>query len=120
MPQTEVVFYCEDNLSPPLEWIESLANTLQDKAEVRITMLEDFGSDLRRPISDKLRDGIRELRWKRQKVNYRLLYSYYDKNKAVILHGCTKKDRVEDYDIDISIKRLQNFIRDPENHTYEE
>jgi hypothetical protein len=38
-----------------------------------IERLEEAGSELRRPTTDVLRDGIYELRAKRGHVNYRLL-----------------------------------------------
>lgn len=119
MPATDVVFYADDNnAAPALEWIESLPEKVQDKAEARILLLEELGFELRRPVADLLRDGIYELRWSEKRVNYRILYGFAGRNRAVVLHGFTKEKAVPDQDIDRALDRLKQFKESPAKHTY--
>ena len=101
MPQTRVVFYCEDTGSSPiLEWLDSLPQRAQDKCAVRIERLAELGHELRRPEADYLRDGIYELRAKHGRVNYRLLYFFHGRIVAVVAHGLAKQQaRVPERDI---------------------
>src|SRR5439155_4298536 len=61
---------------------------------LRIQQLEQFGNGLRRPAADYLRDGIYELRAKRGRVHYRILYFFHGKNVACMTHGFTKEGTV--------------------------
>ena len=128
MPAVEVVFYCEaNNLSPVLEFLKDCERTDKNvvpKLQYKIQRLADCGWELRRPEADFLRNDIYELRVRHGKVNYRLLYSFFtdpgDKAKqGVLLHGCTKEAEVPAGDIDLAIKRMDNFTRDPAKHTYQ-
>ena len=78
-----------------------------------------MGHELRRPEADLLRDGIHELRVKKGRVNYRLLY-FFTGGQAVILHGLTKEDVVPDIEIERALRRKAEFDSDPLKHTYEE
>ncbi len=121
MPETDIVFFMDSKgETPALEWILSCSDKVQDKAEARIMMLENFGYELRRPVIDHLRDGIYELRWNEQRVNYRLLYAFAGRNRAVLLHGLTKEKKVPQEAIDLAVSRLREFIADPIKHTYSE
>jgi len=121
MPETEVVFYADENgQAPALEWIKSLPEKIQDKAEARILLLEETGHELRRPIADLLRDGIYELRWSEKRVNYRIIYGFAGRNRAVVLHGLTKEKAVPDQEIDRAVDRLNQFKNDPAKHSYSE
>lgn len=120
MPQTDVIFYADDDgTAPALEWIEEQANAVQHKLYVRIGRLEQEGHALRRPEADLLRDKIYELRIRHQRVNYRLLYFFHGQVAAVLAHGCTKEDVVPDADIQRAIDRRELFLKDPAGHTYE-
>lgn len=77
MPETEVLIFAEsDGSSPFLIWLDKQPPKVQDKCIVFIERLEEYGYELRRPQADYLRDGIYELRIKRQKTNYRILYFF--------------------------------------------
>ena len=59
MPQTQVVFYQDDDgVVPILEWFERLPENVLDKCRVKLERLRDLGHELRRPEADYLRDGI--------------------------------------------------------------
>ena len=101
MPHTEVVFYQEDNQALVFQWMKKLPAKVQDKCQAYLGQLEDFGYELRRPVTDLLRDGIYELRPSYQSVHYRMLYFFpkRDKEKAteppkivVVSHGLVKEE----------------------------
>ena len=118
MPSTTVVFFIEDDKSiPSLIWLDDLPVKVQDKFIVRIERLAECGFDLRRPEADFLRDGMYELRARCCRVNYRLLYFFFNQ-EAVISHGVTKKDKVPDKDINLAIERMNKFAKNPRKYTY--
>jgi len=121
LPETEVLIFAEsDGSSPFLIWLDKQSSKVQDKCIVFIERLEEYGYDLRRPQADYLRDGIYELRVKRQNTNYRILYFFHE-NRAVISHGFMKqRDKVPEKEIEIAIKNKIKFLTNPEKHTYQE
>ena len=103
MPQTELLVYQDESRRVPLElWLNDLERT-EPKAYVaclvRIQQLQQSGYELRRPAADFLRDGIYELRAKRGRVHYRILYFFHGKNVACMTHGFTKEGAVPDTEI---------------------
>ena len=91
---------------------------VQDKWTERLEDLREFGHELRRPICDKLRDGIYELRVKWGRVHYRVLYSFVGQNIVLLSHGCFKVKRVPNIEIDRAISRRKAYLSNPEAHTY--
>ena len=77
-----------------------------------------FGHELRRPLADLLRDGIYELRIRKGRVNYRILYFFHGQGLAILGHAITKEDAVPGVEIDRCIRRKRAFESDPERHTY--
>lgn len=120
MPQTEVVFYCDEKGCPFLEWLDDLPKRIEAKARVKLERLALLGHELRRPEADYLRDGIYELRWKDQSVNYRALYFFHGRGIVVISHGLTKEREVPDREIELAIRRKGQFEEAPERHQYRE
>ena len=118
MPKTLVIFFQEEDGSVPvLEWLDNLSRKAQNKCFVRIERLGELGFELRRPEADYLRDGIYELRARFRKANYRILYSFNDKD-AVLLNGVTKESVVDPKDIDIAINRMHLFSNNPKKYSY--
>lgn len=74
----------------------------------------------RRPTADTLRDGIYELRARKGRVNYRLLYFFHGRNVAIVAHALTKEDVVPPADIERALERKKSFEANPEKHTYTE
>jgi phage-related protein len=94
MPETQVVFYREDDGTVPmLEWLDGQPRKALDKCRVRIERLRELGHELRRPEADYLRDGIYELRVRLGTQNYRMLYFFHEDIAAVISHGLVKEKR---------------------------
>jgi phage-related protein len=97
---------------PVLEFIASLPRDDRVRVMERIVLLAELGLNLRRPHSDTLRDGIRELRIKTHHGQYRILHFIFHRDTAVLLHGITKKTgRVPDAVIDKAIEYMQDYIR---------
>ncbi len=90
------------------------------KCIAKIRLLALFGHELRRPDADYLRDGIYELRAKKGRVNYRILYFFHGRNVAILAHGLTKEKKVPNADIDRALARKKRFEEDPAGHTYDE
>lgn len=84
MPETEVIYYCEDDgTAPVLEWLAEIGRRNRKaavKCTARIEVLGELGHELRRPMADYLRDGIYELRVRAGRVNYRILYFFHGQN----------------------------------------
>ena len=123
MPPTQVVFYRDaDRRAPVVEWLEDLrAADLSAYAKCRaaIVRLKEAGHELRRPTADFLRDGIYELRVRRGRVNYRLLYFFHGRSVAIVAHALTKEDVVPSSDIERAIRRKRLFAGNPDLHTFE-
>lgn len=124
MPETRVLFYKEDDDTVPVrEWLEYLRRRNKQafaQCVSAIQRLAMFGHELRRPKADFLRDGIHELRIRKGRVNYRILYFFYRKKVALLAHALTKEDVVPEADIKRALERKERYERNPEEHTYEE
>lgn len=79
-----------------------------------------MGHKLRRPEADFLRDGIYELRVRRQRVNYRVLYFFHGKVAAILAHGLVKESEVPKAEIERAIERKKRFEENPKEHSYQE
>ena len=95
-------FLDERGNSPIEEFIDSLPLKEQGKLFAYISELLREGYNLRRPMADYLGHGIYELRPK----NNRLLYFFFQRDSAVLLHAIKKKTyKISESDLDVCIKR---------------
>ena len=124
MPRTDVVFYQETEGDVlVLDWLKKLRRSDQQayaKCIAAVERLAEFGHELRRPLADFLKDGIHELRVRKGRVNYRILYFFHGRDLAVLAHAITKKGEVPDADIDRAVRRRKAFASNPAAHTYAE
>jgi hypothetical protein len=120
MPDTEIILFREsEGAVPILFWLKNLKPTkAADKCTAVIKELAESGYELRRPYTDTLRDGIRELRTRLGTVNYRILYFFHDRNVAVLTHGLTKEGTVPDSDINKAIVMKKVYQQNPAVHSY--
>jgi hypothetical protein len=123
MPQAEIrVFRDQDGTCPLQEWLDGLRRR-QPKAYAkclaRILDLAREGNELRRPLADYLRDGIRELRIRSGRTNYRILYAFVGKQIALLTHGLTKQAEIPDADIELAMECLELARRNPVQFTSE-
>ena len=123
MPHTEVLFYQEESGDVPvLDWLRELRRTDRRgfaKCVVRVQRLAELGHELRRPEADFLRDGIHELRARRGRVHYRILYFFQGSEIAVLAGGLNKEGKVPDRDIERAVRRRIAFDKNPDRHTFE-
>lgn len=124
MPQTEVLFFQEaDGRAPVREWLDELRHRdslAYDRCLARISRLAEMGYELRRPVANFLRDGIHELRARTSHVNYRILYCFYGRDRAVLLHALTKEDAVPEADIRRALDRKASLEANPSRHLQED
>jgi phage-related protein len=124
MPRIDVVFYQEDGRDVPvLDWLKELRRTDQRAYEscvAAIGRLSELGHELRRPLADILRNGIYELRIRKGRVNYRILYFFHGRNLAILGHALTKEDKVPKADMERAIRRKKAFEQNPAQHSYSE
>ena len=124
MPRTSLVFYREPGGEVPvLEWLVKLRKTnprAYASCVAAVERLAMFGHELRRPLADLLREGLYELRLRKGRVNYRILYFFHGRELAVLGHAITKEDVVPDSEIDRCLRRKRAFESNPESHSYYE
>lgn len=88
----DVDFYrTESGKCPTEEYLDSLNKKLRVKTLRSISILEEFGNELRHPISAPLGDGIFELRTIVGNDITRVLYFFMIGEKIILTHGFTKK-----------------------------
>ncbi len=121
MPRIEVRAFCNSKLDIPIMgWLGELAQRepgVFAKCLARIKRLAECGHDLRRPESAPLRDGIHELRVRRKRVNYRILYFFHDNKFACLSHGIKKEAEVPDAEIERAISNKRLVRSDPDKYT---
>jgi phage-related protein len=124
MPETTIHFFREqDGTVPFLEWLADLEKRQRkafDKCLFMLDLLRQFGSELRRPNADLLRDGVYELRTRVGRVNYRILYGFVGKDVVLVSHGITKEKFVPDAEINLAVSRLVLYRQDPKRFVSEE
>src|SRR5262249_46324098 len=117
MPETEVIFYQEEDGGVPVrDWLENLQASNRRafaKCVARIQRLAELGHELRRPEADLLRDGIHELRAKLGRVQY----FFAGRTVAVLLHAITKTDKVPATEIDRAVRRMEAFRANRDRHS---
>lgn len=118
-----MLFYEEPGRGAPvLDWSEALRRTDRvgfTKCVALLRRLALQGHELRRPESGFLGDGLYELRARRGRVNYRILYFFHGRGVAVVGHALTKEARIPSADMDRALRRKRAFEQDSANHTSE-
>ena len=80
-----------------------------------IELLNKHGIDLGMPYVKFIESKIYEIRIKDSSNNYRLFYFSYTNKTFVVVHAITKKtQKTPRSDIELSIKRMNNFIKGKE------
>ena len=76
---------------PAKDFIDSLEPKMKAKAAASITILEEYGNQLREPYSKPVGDGLFELRIKFATDITRIFYFFFIGNKIVLTNGFVKK-----------------------------
>ena len=88
----DIEFYSLPNGQKPVEnFLDSLSVKMRVKALDSLSLLEEYGNQLRLPYSQALEDGIFELRIKFSSDISRVFYFFYVGNKIVVTNGFIKK-----------------------------
>jgi len=97
--------------SPVDDFLDSLSIKARAKVMSFIALLEEKGPALRRPYSDILVAGIRELRIQFSPNHYRLLYFFFMQNSIIFTNGLIKKtDKVPKEEIERAKRSKRDFI----------
>jgi len=118
MESTEVLLFAEtDRVCPFLQWVDSLPPAAQLKCIVRVERLEAAGPALSDARCSHVADGIRQLSFRCDGVEYAILY-FFHKQKAVIVHGCMVSSRLANSDFALAGNRKLLFCDEPGHHTF--
>ncbi len=122
MPITEVIYYREsDGSVPVLNWLRELGRRdrrAAAKCVAQISLLRQFGHELRRPTADYLRDGIYELRVRVGRSQHRVLYFFHGETAVVLVHALTKERQVPPMEIERALARMRAFKKNVALHTH--
>lgn len=92
MVKFEVQFYEKENGEIPVEdFLLSLDKKMRAKLTGMISILQDYGNQLREPYSKHLEDGIFEIRSKVGSDISRVLYFFCYDGKIILTNGFVKK-----------------------------
>jgi phage-related protein len=107
----KIEFYETDRGDKPaLDFIKELPKDVIGKLTIRLELLEQRGTLLRRPYADKLRGKIYELRASFGHLEIRLLYFYHGR-VIVVTHGFLKKTNAVPED---EIRRAESHMNNYE------
>lgn len=88
----DIEFYQLPNGKKPVEdFLNSLDTKMRAKALHGLSVLEEFGNQLREPYSKQVGNGLFELRIKFSSDISRLFYFFVVDNKIIITNGFVKK-----------------------------
>ena len=108
MSKKRVVYYFDEKGKNPVwEFITFLPTHERDKCFEYIEYLARKGENVRRPVGDYISQKLYELRPKQT----RIIYFFFLKNYAVIVHAFRKKtDDIPKSDIKLAVNRMDEFI----------
>jgi phage-related protein len=86
-----VYFVTESGRRPAEEFVKSLNVRSREKFFSVIELFEEFGKVLSFPHAKYIGDEIFELRFESIEGSVRVLYFFFDQNKAVLTNGFVKK-----------------------------
>jgi len=120
MPQATLnVFRKSTDDAPLKEWLKEL-KSIEPRAYhsclSRILELERIGHEMRPPLNRHLGDGIYELRAKKGRVNYRVLYFFCGQNVVCMTHGFTKEGEIPDAEIERANESRKLITADRDKH----
>lgn len=110
----EIDFYETEN---GVKCVESYLDSIKDKklkAKIvrDIGLLREFGTDLREPYTDYIKDGIWELRTKQSNNIARTFYFTVSGKKIILLHGFVKKtNKTPKREIECAINNKNDYLR---------
>ena len=86
-----VYFVTESGRRPAEEFVKSLNVRSKEKFFSAVELLEEFGKELPSPHAKYIGDEVFELRFEGVEGSVRVLYFFFDGEKAVLTNGFIKK-----------------------------
>jgi phage-related protein len=106
-----IVFYKTPRGDSPFEiFLGGHNDKVRAKFKKLLQILREQGPDLKRPYSDALRDGIRELRVGFGGNAYRALYFFFVQDTIVITHAFIKKT------VEVPFEEIERALRYKRDH----
>ncbi len=107
-----VLYMTERGDSPIDEFLDGLDNKSRAKVTAHLSLLEEYGPNLKRPYADIIRGKIRELRIHYSTNQYRILYFFQVRDKVVLVHAFAKKtQQLKEKDIALAERRMEEWMR---------
>lgn len=109
-----IEFYeTENGINCVKDFIDEIKDKkLKAKVLNDIKLLNEFGTELRQPHTDYLKDGIWELRTKQSSNIARTLYFTVSGQKIILLHGFVKKTpKTPSSELNRAINNKNDYLR---------
>ena len=108
-----IIFYTTESGDSPIdEFLDGLDKKSRAKIAALISLLEEQGSNLKRPYADIVRGKIRELRIHYSSNQYRILYFFQMRAQIVLVHAFSKKRRqLRERDIELAERRMHDWTQ---------
>lgn len=109
----DIEFYQLPNGKKPVEeFLDSLDTKVRSKALRGLSLLEEFGNQLREPYSKQVGDGLFELRIKFASDISRLFYFFVIDNRIIVTNGFVKKTtKTPKSELDLARKYKADYER---------
>ncbi len=108
-----LVFYTTERGDSPVDdFLDSLDKKSRAKVAAHVSLLEEYGPNLKRPYADIVRSKIREFRIHHSSNQYRILYFFQMREQIVLVHAFSKKtQQLKEKDIELAERRREDWIR---------
>ena len=108
-----IIFYTSDRGDSPIDdFLDALDLRSRAKVAAHLSLLEEWGPNLKRPHADVVRRKIWELRIRHGSNQYRILYSFQLREEIVLLHGFQKKtQQLKERDIELAERRMHDWMQ---------
>ena len=107
-----ILYTTERGDSPIDDFLDGLDSKARAKVAAHLSLLEEYGPNLKRPYADIIRGKIRELRIHYSSNQYRILYFFQVRDQVVLAHAFTKKtQQLKEKDIELAERRMEEWMR---------
>ena len=108
-----LVFYTNAQGDSPIDdFLDRLDTKSRAKVAAHLSLLEEFGPNLKRPYADVVRGKIRELRIQHSSNQYRILYFFQLRDQIILAHALSKKtQQLKEKDIELAERRREEWIQ---------
>lgn len=107
-----ILYTTERGDSPIDEFLDGLDSKSRAKVAAHLSLLEEYGPNLKRPYADIIRGKIRELRIHYSSNQYRILYFFQVRDQIVLVHAFAKKSQqLKEKDVELAERRMEEWTR---------